>query len=766
MTKFTCKFLFSALLVTALLIPSSPAWAIANDVNGDGEIDVVDVQCVVLTILGPGLPNCLADADAADLNCSGGTDVVDYQLIVLVVLAHPAAGIPEGKDTNGDNIHDDCGVVDPPDVDVGDIIITEIMKDPLAIADVKGEWFELRNKTNSPIDLDGWKIEDLNGESHTIDPVGDFVIGTGASAYAILGNNGNPFTACGVDVDYVFSNFTLDNDDPDGIMLVAPDGTVVDEVFYDDDDFLDIPGYAMQLHPGKQTAAFNDVGSNWCLTPKALSCEDWGAPGIAPLNCSETPDCGDSAIQFGEDCDPPGNGCDAKCQDESKAYCGNDDIEFGESCDDGNTDAGDGCSPVCQLEGIPECGNNVIDFGETCDDGNKINGDFCDENCQIEPGCGNGVVEDGEQCDQVDPPNPDCVDCKFTYIEPKCGDGWKHELEECDDGCMEGMAFECEVVVDDGDGCSWECKLEDLCGNGVLDGLEECDDGGTDPGDGCDENCMGEPDLPPACEPSPCCGDWKLDLGEACDDGNLDVGDGCDDMCEKEQAPVCAPSPCCGDGVTDEGEACDDGNIDDGDGCSGECAAEFECGNGEPEADEECDDGNNVSGDGCSQDCEWENTCGNGEEEPPETCDDGNVVAGDGCDENCQVEGGDTGTVTGTAAFGEGGGGPQNNLYIMLEIGEPPDNVPGWTWQKFSVTEFPYDYTLENVPVGTYSVYAYVDVGADGDEQENGQPPTPTAEDADGIHLNFMDPKTMTVVAGETTAGIDILLSVLPPEPD
>ncbi len=765
--------------------------AVPNDVNGDGGVDVADVQCVALAVLGPQPPGCLAKPAAADLNCDDSTDVVDYQLIVLVVLKFPAAGMPPDKDANGDNIHDDCGGgVDPfcgdgecdpdetcisceedcgvcIDVGVGDIIITEIMKDPRAITDEKGEWFELRNMTTSPVSLHGWTIEDADGQSHKISSTPALTIG--ASALVVLGNNGNPATACGVDVDYAYSNFSLDNDGVDGIMLVAPDGTVVDEVFYDDDTFPDVPGYSLMLHPGKMKSTWNDDGANWCLGPLALDCEDWGTPNIYNPFCQPLPNCGDGSQQFGETCDDsntvPGDGCDEKCQNENLAWCGNADVEYGETCDDGNTEAGDGCSPACQFEGVSVCGDGKKENAEECDDGNTKSGDGCDANCKLEEGCGDGIIQQdaGEQCD---PPNPpDCsAECQLSYTDPLCGDGYKHEDEECDDGCLMGQAYVCEQVVDDNDGCSWECKLEGTCGDGILDeAKEECDDGNNLPGDGCDPFCFGE-NLVPACEPSPCCGDWQLNPGEGCDDGNLVDGDGCDGDCAIEQPPVCTPSPCCGDGSVDDGESCDDGNLEDDDGCSGTCLMESVCGNGEPEGDEECDDGNLDPGDGCDGGCQWESTCGDGKVEAPETCDDGNTIGGDGCSAECNEEGGGTGTVTGTITYPGGAVGATNNLYINFLTGNPPNVEPGWVWQKMVVKSFPYTYTLEEAPAGTFEAIASFDKDGNGVEGENSQPPEPP--DALGVHFAFTNPKKFTVVEGQTTAGVDIKLEVPLPPPN
>ncbi|MEL6823079.1 MAG: endonuclease, partial [Calditrichota bacterium] len=50
----------------------------------------------------------------------------------------------------------------------GDVIISEIMKNPQVVSDSDGEWFELFNATASPIDINGWTIADDGIDSHVI----------------------------------------------------------------------------------------------------------------------------------------------------------------------------------------------------------------------------------------------------------------------------------------------------------------------------------------------------------------------------------------------------------------------------------------------------------------------------------------------------------------------------------------------------------------------------------------------------------------------
>ena len=741
------------LALVFVLAWAGDSFAIPNDVNGDGEVDVVDVQCVVLTVLGPGLPDCLANPEAADLNCSGATDVVDYQLMVLVVLAYPQPGVPAIQDADGNNIVDacegqqtECGngeceagencVNCEVDCDAcgdwkpGDIIITEIMKDPKLVTDTMGEWFEIRNMTAQAIDLAGWTIKDNGGETHVINNGGPLPLG--ASSILVMGNNGNTNTNCGVNVAYVFTGFTLDNGD-DEVILVAPDGTVIDEVWYNDNEFPDVAGRTLSLNPTSMNSVLNDDGSNWCVGTMMMQCQDWGTPGFMNLNCPAPAICGNGVVeQPTEQCDPPQAGvCDADCQFVATSICGNGVQEPGEGCDDGNLNNGDGCNDQCQKEGA-QCGNNIVEPGEECDDGNFIDEDGCDMFCKLEAICGNSITEVGEQCD---PPNPPfCSElCQFGYEDALCGDGVKHEDEMCDDGCMQGIPHVCEIGVDDGDNCNYECELEEdpwICGNGIEDPDEMCDDGNTENGDGCDDECKIEI-IQPSCSPSPCCGDLMIDPGENCDDGNNDPGDGCDAECAVEFQPVCSPSPCCGDGNVDEGEECDDGNADGSDGCSAVCEAEASC-----------------SPSPC---------CGDHNVDPGEQCDDGNVELEDGCDADCQYEGGGkVGTVTGTISF-SGNSTEADSLRIFMSPTPPPDFSSDMAPPTFMNPDFPKQYTYPNVIPGDYYVVAYFD--ADNDAKG---PDDLGAGDMLGAYPTYAGAQLITVGEEETVAGIDFSLTTKP----
>ncbi len=553
----------SGVLVLALVMGlSGTAFAgLPGDVTGNGSVDVSDIQCTVLTALNPQAPACLSSPTAADLNCSGATDVVDIQLEVLIVLYYPQPGLPADKDANKNNIVDACETAQPvcgngkcetptesnancpadcpaSAYQPGDVIITEIMKDPKMIADLSGEWFEVRNMTGSTINLNGWIIADKGTDTHTISNGG--TLNLDSAKNMVLGINKDKATNGNVTVSYQYANFTLGNG-ADAVVIKAPDGTMIDTVAFDDANFPDIPGRSLSLNTTAMDHLKNDTGSNWCSATMTMTSGDYGTPGTVNPNCPPPSVCGDGVVQPPEQCDPPAPSvCDDQCQLANLAVCGNLLLESGEECDDGNTKDGDGCSMFC-LKETAVCGNSKVEPPEECDPPNPSAG--CDANCKKLGVCGNKSVEPGEQCDDGNKIDGDgCSStCMVETSDPLCGNGKVEGTEQCDDGCLKGIPNVCEYQIDDGDTCNYDCSDPNqqvgVCGNGVVDpkNLEECDPPGmpNTKGEYCNQYCkFQQPEW--CCNPSPCCCDGNKDAGEQCDDGNSKDGDGCSSKCVVE----------------------------------------------------------------------------------------------------------------------------------------------------------------------------------------------------------------------------------------
>jgi hypothetical protein len=166
------------------------------------------------------------------------------------------------------------------------IVITEIMKDPTAVADSVGEWFEVRNLTGQAIDLTGWTITDGSSNTHVIQPT----VGTAwipGRSYYVFGINSNMAQNGGVQVDYRYSSFTLANG-ADSIQLFDATGTLVDAVSYDDGIFWpDTAGKTLSLDRALVDPTANDDGGNWCdgAAPMGPTGTDFGTPRRANLVC-------------------------------------------------------------------------------------------------------------------------------------------------------------------------------------------------------------------------------------------------------------------------------------------------------------------------------------------------------------------------------------------------------------------------------------------------------------------------------------------------
>ncbi len=228
-----------------------------------------------------------------------------------------------------------------------------------------------------------------------------------------------------------------------------------------------------------------------------------------------------------------------------------------------------------------------------------------------------------------------------------------------------------------------------VCGDGTVEGDEECDDGNTDPGDGCDETCVGEA---PA--------DVSVSLTDHLDPilagdiltypvtvGNNGPGDAANVVVTVSLDPnttfIDSTIPCaenqsgvatCELGavvasqaiefeidVEVAGDTPSHGTLGVGD-CDGSedlCAAAevtttspdsnpdnnaddeptdvVICGNGIPEVAEACDDGNDSNNDACLSDCSAA-SCGDGQlHDGVEACDDGNGSNTDACLNDCSA---------------------------------------------------------------------------------------------------------------------------------
>lgn len=109
-----------------------------------------------------------------------------------------------------------------------DIIISELMPDPTPVVGLPAnEWIELKNNSTVPVNLQGWRLLDVAGQSgplpaFTIQP-DSFLIVCGTSALTAMSSFGNTVA--------VTSFPSLDNDG-EWIAVKAPDGRIIHAIQY------------------------------------------------------------------------------------------------------------------------------------------------------------------------------------------------------------------------------------------------------------------------------------------------------------------------------------------------------------------------------------------------------------------------------------------------------------------------------------------------------------------------------------------------------
>ena len=151
------------------------------------------------------------------------------------------------------------------------------MVNPSLAADHKGEWIELENRMPHRVNLEGWRLRDLGGESHTLS-AGGMGIWVARGERLVLGRSSDLNLNGGVLVDYVIEGFSLTNQ-ADEIFLERPSGELSDAVIYSAAGAWPVgPGLAASLSASAEATGDEDHVSAWCGVP-------WGSPGELNAEC-------------------------------------------------------------------------------------------------------------------------------------------------------------------------------------------------------------------------------------------------------------------------------------------------------------------------------------------------------------------------------------------------------------------------------------------------------------------------------------------------
>lgn len=263
----------------------------ADHAAQEGSLEIRDLTTdgsptVVVPLFGQAAAD--QDGDGADAPAAGGDDCDDTDPSVY----------PKDSEERRDLIDDDCdGLVDEDFVEPGDILVTEVMANPVAAADATGEWIELTNTADNAIDLFGWSLHADDGESVSLDahlivePGAQLVLG----ASDALGENG------GVSVDYAYDRaaFTL-SDAEDTIVLYMGD-TVIADVGWST-GWPMIEGRALALDREFVELTYARQRGYWCAAYGIYGDGDRGSPGGTNNLCANVDHDFDGYSQTTGDC--------------------------------------------------------------------------------------------------------------------------------------------------------------------------------------------------------------------------------------------------------------------------------------------------------------------------------------------------------------------------------------------------------------------------------------------------------------------------------
>lgn len=208
-------------------------------------------------------------------------------------------GVYPGAREQDNVIDDDCdGWVDEDFVRPNDVVVSEVMADPVAVFDTAGEWFEIQNISERTLNLVNWRVTDYDGDSFAV--AGDLLIAPGARR--VFGTEDNPGRNGGVEVDYLYARDAFDLGNATDAVGFELAGNTVTLLEYDVKWGVE-PGASLSLDPLFVAKDGATVGYNWCAATSVMSGGDLGTPGALNDQCTSVDHDGDGVSIDDGDCD-------------------------------------------------------------------------------------------------------------------------------------------------------------------------------------------------------------------------------------------------------------------------------------------------------------------------------------------------------------------------------------------------------------------------------------------------------------------------------
>ena len=195
-------------------------------------------------------------------------------------------GLCAGSSTYGDgdvgtpgSANDECPLsTSLSSLSTGDLIISEVMVDPAAVSDFRGEWFEIYNNTSDTVELNGHTVNCGNNNGFTVDSYIQVASGEEA-VFSLNGNSASNGGLPAIDGLYAYADCSFTYNDS---MSIGFSSTTFDSVTWTS-DYPFSPGSSMTL--GTLDASSNDASINWCEASSSYGNGDLGTPGDVNDNC-------------------------------------------------------------------------------------------------------------------------------------------------------------------------------------------------------------------------------------------------------------------------------------------------------------------------------------------------------------------------------------------------------------------------------------------------------------------------------------------------
>lgn len=157
----------------------------------------------------------------------------------------------------------------------GELVITELMVDPAAVSDARGEYLEVTNRAPDTLQLLGLVVRDTGTDWCPVER--PLLLAPGGRV--VFARKLDPATNGGLFPAYPCPGHGLHLNNEKDTVLLDWYGVTLDEVTYEQKTWPMEPGRAMELDPACLDGDFNDAPEVWRAAQGSLPSGDRGSPG-------------------------------------------------------------------------------------------------------------------------------------------------------------------------------------------------------------------------------------------------------------------------------------------------------------------------------------------------------------------------------------------------------------------------------------------------------------------------------------------------------